>query len=95
MDSLDALERNITDLLARYRAQQEQIGTLQADIERQREEMMRTHAELVELKTAYNRLQTAHALVADDVSEEERTRARQRITNIIAQINRAIAVLKQ
>ncbi len=95
MESLDSLEHNLRELLNRYEAQQQQITALQEENRRQREEIIRTHAELVKLKSDYNHLHTAHALVANDVDDEERARARQRITNLIAQVDRAIEVLKQ
>lgn len=95
MDSLNALEQNMHELLDRYRAQQQTIAALREENTRQREEIIRTHAELVQLQTDYKHLQTAHALVADHLDEEERRRARQRITNLIAQVDRAMEVLKQ
>lgn len=95
MESLDTLEHSLHELLARYEAQQQQITALHEENRRQRDEIIRTHAELVKLKADYNHLHTAHALVADDVDDKERARARQRITNLIAQVDRAIEVLKQ
>ena len=95
MESLESLEHNLRELLNRYEAQQQQITALQEENRRQREEIIRTHAELVKLKSDYNHLHTAHAFVATDVDDEERARARQRITNLIAQVDRAIEVLKQ
>lgn len=95
MESLESLEHNLRDLLNHYEAQQQQIAALQEENQRQREEIIRTHAELVKLKSDYNHLHTAHALVANDVEDKERIRARQRITNLIAQVDRAIEVLKQ
>lgn len=83
------------ELLDRYRAQQQTIAALREENTRQREEIIRTHAELVQLQTDYKHLQTAHALVTDHLDEEERIRARQRITNLIAQVDRAMEVLKQ
>ena len=76
MESLDSLEHNLRELLNRYEAQQQQITALQEENRRQREEIIRTHAELVKLKSDYNHLHTAHALVANDVDDEERARAR-------------------
>lgn len=95
MESLESLEHSLRELLSRYEAQQQQITDLQEENQRQRDEIIRSHAELVKLKADYNHLYTAHALVANDVEDKERARARQRITNLIAQVDRAIEVLKQ
>ena len=63
---------------------------------RQREEILQSHADLQQLKQEYNRLQAAHALITDDErNEEERQKAKQRITSIISQIDKVLEVLKQ
>lgn len=63
---------------------------------RQREEILQSHAELQQLKQQYNRLQTAHALITEDEqNEEQRQKARQKITAIISQIDKALDVLKR
>lgn len=95
MESLNLLEQNVRELLHRYEVQQQTIVSLQQDNARQREEMIRVCAELAQLRTDYAHLQTAYALLSNDVSDEERMRVRQRINNLIAQVDRAIEVLKQ
>ena len=63
---------------------------------RQREEILQSHAELQQLKQQYNRLQTAHALITkDEQNEEQRQKARQKITAIISQIDKVLDVLKR
>lgn len=63
---------------------------------RQRDEILQSHAELQQLKQQYNRLQTAHALITEDEqNEEQRQKARQKITAIISQIDKALDVLKR
>lgn len=63
---------------------------------RQREEILQSHADLQQLKQEYNRLQAAHALITDDErNEEERQKAKQRLTSIISQIDKVLEVLKQ
>lgn len=95
MESLNLLEQNVRELLHRYEVQQQTIASLQQDNALQREEMIRVCAELAQLRTDYAHLQTAYALLSNDVSNEERMRVRQRINNLIAQVDRAIEVLKQ
>ena len=96
MDSLVLLEQNITQLLAQYQELQEQVRLLKEENIQQREEILQSHADLQQLKKDYNRLQTAHALISEEgLNEEERQKARQRLTSIISQIDKALAVLKQ
>lgn len=96
MDSLVLLEQNIQQLLVQYQELQEQVRLLKEENIRQREEILQSHADIQQLKKDYNRLQTAHALIAEEgLSEEERQKARQRLTSIISQIDKALAVLKQ
>ena len=93
--SLHALENNIQQLLEQYVAQQQQIAELTLQNESQRDEIIRTHAELSQLKEDYKHLETAYVLVAENVDEEQRDRVKQRITNLIAQVDRALEALKQ
>jgi uncharacterized coiled-coil DUF342 family protein len=95
MESLSTLETNIKVLLEQYQGVQQQVLQLTQDLERQREEMMRTHAELVQLKADYNHLETAHALLSESIDPDQRDKVRQRIANLIAQIDRALEALKQ
>ena len=96
MDSLVLLEQNIQQLLVQYQELQEQVRLLKEENIRQREEILQSHADIQQLKKDYNRLQTAHALIAEEgLNEEERQKARQRLTSIISQIDKALAVLKQ
>ena len=79
-----------------YQELQEQIKQLKEENIRQREEIIETHTELHQLKQEYRRLQSAHALIAGEgLNEEERQKAKQRLTAIIAQIDKALDVLKQ
>lgn len=96
MDSLTSLEQNLHLLLSQYNELQEQMRLLKEENIRQREEILQSHADLQQLKQEYNRLQAAHALITDDErNEEERQKAKQRLTSIISQIDRVLEVLKQ
>ena len=96
MDSLDLLEQNLLQLLNQYQELQEDMRLLKEENIRQREEILQSHTELQQLKQEYNRLQAAHALiVAGELAEEERQKAKQRLTTIISQIDKALEVLKQ
>lgn len=96
MDSLVQLEQNLQQLLAQYQELQEEMRLLKEENIRQREEILQSHAELQLLKKDYKRLQTAHALIMTEGSnEEDRLKAKQRISALISQIDKALDVLKQ
>ena len=96
MQSLADLENNIKQLLAQDQELQDQVQSLKEENVRQRDEILQSHSELRELKQAYNRLQSAHALIAGDtLNEEQRQKAKQRLTIIISQIDKALEVLKK
>jgi hypothetical protein len=95
VDSLALLEQNIAQLLLQYQELQGQVKLLKEENLRQRDEILQSHTELQQLKQEFNRLQTAHALVAgEEINEEERQKAKQRLTYLIAQIDKALEVLK-
>ena len=95
MKSLATLESNVEALLTQYRQLQQQLLDLQQENQSQREEIMRTHADYLQLKADYNHLETAYALLAEQTDGEQRDRVRQRLTNLIAQVDRALEALKQ
>ena len=96
MESLALLEQHLLQLLNQYQELQEQLHLLKEENVRQREEILQSHTELQQLKQEYNRLQAAHALIAaGELAEEERQKAKQRLTTIISQIDKALEVLKQ
>ena len=91
MQILDDFSRNVHLLLERYEALQRENAQLREDIERQRQELIRTHGELVELQQKNRRLAVANAMISAENSEE----ATKRLNALIAQIDRAITVLKK
>ena len=91
MQALDDLSQNVHLLLERYTALQEENAQLKQDIEHQRQELIRTHSELVELQQKNRRIAIANALTAAEGSDE----ALKRINALIAQVDRAISALKK
>ena len=88
---LDELSQNIRVLLERYEALQQENAQLKEDIENQRQELIRTHSELLDLQQKNRRLATANAMTSAETAEE----ATKRINALIAQVDRAIAALKR
>ncbi len=91
MKALDELSQNVYLLLERYEALQQENATLRLDIEKQRQELIRTHSELLELQQKNRRIATANALTSAEGAEE----ATKRLNALIAQVDRAIAALKK
>ena len=91
MQALNDLSQNVHLLLERYQALQRENAALKEDIERQRQELIRTHVELLELQQKNRRLVTANAMTSAENAEE----ATKRINALIAQVDRAIAALKK
>ena len=91
MLALDDFSRNVHLLLERYQALQEENVRLKEDIERQRQELIRTHSELQQIQQQNKRLATANAMTNAESSEE----ALKRINALIAQIDRAINALRR
>ena len=91
MQVLDDLSQNVHLLLERYEALQQENASLREDIERQRDELIRTHSELQSLQQQNRRLAMASAMSSAEGSEQ----AQKRINALIAQVDRAIAALKK
>lgn len=91
MKALDELSQNVHLLLERYSALQQENATLRLDIEKQRQELIRTHSELLDLQQKNRRIATANALTSAEGAEE----ATKRLNALIAQVDRAIAALKK
>ena len=91
MQALDDLSQNVHLLLERYTALQQENAQLREDAEKQRQELIRTHSELLELQQKNRRLATANALTSTEGTEV----ATKRLNALIAQVDRAIAALKK
>lgn len=91
MQALDNLSQNVHLLLERYEALQRENAQLKEESERQRQELIRTHSELLDLQQKNRRIATANAMSSAEGSEE----ALKRINALIAQVDRAIVALKK
>ncbi len=91
MQALDELSQNVHLLLDRYAALQQENAALREDVERQRQELIRTHSELQQIQQQNRRLATVNALTSAEGAEE----ATKRLNALIAQVDRAIAALKK
>jgi len=92
MDVLTELNTNIHRLLERVDTLEQEVATLTKKNNDQRQEMMQTHGELVTLQDKYRKLQLAYTMIG---GEQERDKAKVHLSNMIAQLDRAIEQLKQ
>lgn len=90
LSSLSQLESNVAKLLEERQQLKEQLDSLQLVCERQRKEMVRTHAEMTELQKQYRLLRTAYALAGNT---EQREAAKKQITKLIETIDKALEYL--
>ena len=91
MQALADLSLNVRALVEQYTALQAENARLKEDSERQRNELIRTHSELLALQQQNRRMATANAMSAAEGREE----ATKRINALIAQVDRAIGALKR
>ena len=91
MQVLDELSQNVHLLLERYETLQQENTLLREDVDRQRQELIRTHSELLDLQQKNRRIATANAMMSAEGNEE----AMKRINALIAQVDRAINALKK
>jgi len=91
MQALDTLSQNVHLLLERYEALQQENAQLREEAERQHNELVQAHSDLVALQQQNRRLATVNALTMAESREE----AAKRINALIAQVDRAIAALNK
>jgi hypothetical protein len=96
MESLKQLEQNLVQLLNQYQELQLQVKSLQEENQRQRDEIIQTHADMQQLKHDYNNLHTAHTLLlGNQADDDDRIKTKQRLTNMILLIDKTLEILKQ
>ena len=92
MEPLAQLQNNVHLLLQRIDELEQEVAALRQTNTEQREEVMQAHSELVETQTKYRKLLLAHAMIG---GEEDRQKARNQLTSMIAQVDHALELLKQ
>lgn len=92
MEQLDQLTSDLQTLISRYEQLKAENAMLREANKSQRAEILRSHADLNELETQYSRLRLASAMTG---TPDEREAAKRRLTQLIAQIDHLLEVLKQ
>lgn len=91
-EEIALLEKQIKQLIEQHHVLSEQVNTLLKNNDQQRQEVIRSHAEIQALQKQNRELQTALALVDDS---EGKDIARRRINALINKIDRTIELLNE
>ena len=91
-EEIALLEKQIKQLIEQHHVLSEQVNTLLKNNDQQRQEVIRSHAEIQALQKQNRELQTALALVDDS---EGKDIARRRIKALIDKIDRTIELLNE
>lgn len=89
-EEIELLQSNVNELLRQYADLKQQVGILTAANKAQREALLTTSAELVEMRKKYAQLETAHAMTA---MTEDKERAKRHISALITKIDKAIDLI--
>ena len=92
MQALDQLEASVRQLLDEQDNLLKQLTELQDRNEEMRAELIRTHGEVNDLQQRYRALRAAHQMIGG--TEGDRQRAKDQLSLIITQVNRAMEALK-
>lgn len=91
-EEIALLEKQINQLIEQHHVLSEQVKTLLKNNDQQRQEVIRSHAEIQDLQKQNRELKTALALVDDSEGKDV---ARRRINFLIEKIDRTIELLNE
>ena len=91
-EEIALLEKQVKQLIEQHHVLSEQVKTLLKNNDQQRQEVIRSHAEIQDLQKQNRELKTALALVEDS---EGKDIARRRINALINKIDRTIELLNE
>ena len=92
MEYFQEIEQNVSRLVTAYEQARRDNTALQEQIREKDEELFALRTEIKQAQTDLRNLQIAHALTVDT---PQRTKAKNHIRSIIADIDRTIDVLKR
>lgn len=92
MDYLQEIEQNVSRLVEAYTAARRDNAALQEQVEQKDKELFDLRTQLKQTQNELRTLQIAHALTVDS---PQRTKAKNHIRSIIADIDKTIETLKQ
>ena len=91
-EEIALLEKQINQLIEQHHVLSEQVKTLLKNNDQQRQEVIRSHAEIQDLQKQNRELKTALALVEDSEGKDV---ARRKINFLIDKIDRTIELLNE
>ena len=89
---IHAFEIKLRKLISEYKSLQIQNTQLKADLERKQTDLMLAHQEVLELRKNYDHFKIARNL---GVSETEKTESKQKITKMVREIDKCLALLDE
>jgi len=89
---INAFEKRLRKLFSEYKSLQEQNSILKAELDRKQTDLMLAHQEVLELRKNYDHLQIAKSLGG---SETERVESRERISKMVREIDKCLALLDE
>lgn len=89
---LKGLQGNIEQLKALYEEEKSKNQVLESELEREKKELMFAHKNLLDLQAKYDNLITKGLL---SVTEDERQKAKHRLTKMVREIDKCLALLNQ
>ena len=89
---LQSLHLKIEQLKALYENEKAKNQVLVQELEKEKKELMYAHKKMLELQTNYDNLLTAGLL---SVNEDERKKAKYRLSKMVREIDKCLALLNQ
>lgn len=89
---INEFESNVKKLISEQKALREENVNLAAELERKREDLMKAHKEILDLRKDYTLLQTVNGLGGSD---ENREFSRQHLNKIVREIDKCLALLSE
>jgi hypothetical protein len=89
---IHAFEIKLRKLISEYKSLQIQNAQLKADLDRKQTDLMLAHQEVLELRKNYDHLKIARNL---GVSETEKTESKLKITKMVREIDKCLALLDE
>ena len=89
---IHAFEIKLRKLISEYKSLQIQNTQLKADLERKQTDLMLAHQEVLELRKNYDHLKMARNL---GISENEKVESKQKITKMVREIDKCLALLDE
>ncbi|MEI8087761.1 MAG: hypothetical protein WCG93_16240 [Paludibacter sp.] len=89
---IHAFEKRLRKLISEYRLLQQQNALMKAELVRKQDDLMLAHQEILELRKNYDHLRIARNL---GVTEEDKKSSKQRITKMVREIDKCLALLDE